>query len=116
MYLSEWKDEDGYKECLVSFERFTPEVLKLRIVLNSRGNWTSIIRDYKTGTSIRTGYLELEVEDAKKEAIKFLKEYISDKISITYKEKNYHTSKLANLSDMMKMMLNPIWTHTRLKL
>ncbi len=87
MYLTEWKDGDGYKECLVSFERYTPEVLKLRVVLNSRGNWTPIIRDYKTGTSIRIGYLELEVEAAKKEAIKFLQDYINDKISVTYKDK-----------------------------
>jgi hypothetical protein len=70
MYMSEWKEFDGYWESLVSFERSSNAIARLRAVLRGDGLYESCVREWEApGRMLASGSRGLPLSHAAAEAI-----------------------------------------------
>lgn len=76
MYFSEWKEEDGYYESLLSFEKGFGPILRVRAVLQSNRLYSPVIRDYETGRMVVSSSSIKQLSDTILECIILVRKYI----------------------------------------
>jgi len=76
MKLTEFREDDGFFESIVSFEEGTSPILKLRVVKKLDGNYNIVLRDFKTGHMIGGRNIDESLEKAKILAERYLYDFL----------------------------------------
>jgi len=81
MYFSEWKKDDGYFECLLSFSKELTPVLRVRAVKESNpGTFSAIVRDFGgTGRMVKCE-ARMPLDDAKSKAKELAIQFIQESL------------------------------------
>lgn len=84
MWFTEYKEEDGYIEQIISLVEESTPIFRLRAVLGSDGKYNLVVRDYQTGCMMSTSNFASKswyevLKEGQKECKRILEEpYIKD--------------------------------------
>ena len=68
MYFTPYKRYDGYWESLCSLRAGLAPILKCRVVLDSKGKYEQIVRDFGTGKMVGSRRAKVTIIEAEKAA------------------------------------------------
>ena len=80
MYFTPYTKYDGYWESICSLKEGLGPILKCRVVLDSEGNFESIVRDFTTGKMVASKRAKITPIGAKEAAVQLALSFIKSEM------------------------------------